>query len=79
MTFLLIIGGIILFIFLFSNGSVAAANKKFYNALLAKGYSPGQARMHMDSENTAYQVYVTTTGGGGMMLRHWLDNAIKNY
>ena len=78
-TFFLILGGIVLFIFIFSNLSVAGANKKFYNALISKGYSPSRAKVIMDEENDAYGTFVTVTGGGGKMLRHWLEEAIKNY
>ncbi len=79
LTILSVIGGLIISLFLYSNYTVQKANRKFYNALLDKGYSELESKGYMLDENIAYQSFVSISGGGGLQLRHWLDKAIDNY
>ena len=78
-TVLAIIGGLVLAVFLWSNISVWRANRKFYKALISKGYSEYDAKMYMQEENRSYQMIVSTTGGNGLMLKHWLEEVINKY
>ena len=64
---------------IYSNYTVYKANKKFYNQLLDKGYSPSESRQLMDFENDRYQRYVATKIYKGQMLRHHLDAVIDQY
>ena len=79
MGILFIIIVIVSVVLIYINATVASANKSFHKKLIDKGYSHREAKRIMDQENDNYNTFVSTTGGGGMMLRHWLENAINNY
>lgn len=74
-----ILGVLVLIIayFIYSNYTVAMANKYFYTELIDRGLIPEVAKQIMNQENKAYQIRIKS-GERGVSLRDHLEEVLEN-
>ena len=75
----IILGVVVILVafFVYSNYTVAKANKYFYNELIKRGLIPEAAKQVMNQENKAYQKRIKS-GERGLSLKDHLEEVLEN-